>query len=82
MIVTASQEVLDTKVKPFRFTGLGFVSDFAKIFSECDIHISESVPCHLNALDFACYRAVQRKTIPMSVETDFIRRVVSFMFLF
>ena len=71
--VTTSQEILDTKVKPFRFTGLGFVSDFPKIFSECDIHISECVPMNLNAFDFAFYRAVQRKTIPMSIETDFIR---------
>ena len=72
MSVTASQEVLDTKVEPFRFTGLRFVADFAKIFSEGDIHITECVSVNLNTLDFTFYRAVQREAIPTPVETDTI----------
>ena len=47
-MVTASQEVLDTHIEPFRFTSLGFGLDFAKIFSERDIHITDCVTCDLN----------------------------------
>ena len=56
--VTASQEVFDSKVKPFSLTCLGFVDDFRVIFSECDIHVSECVPCNNNLFDFAFHFTV------------------------
>ena len=71
--VTGSQEVFDSKVEPFSFTRLGFGNDFAIVFSERDIHVSECVSCNLNLLDFSLDFTAQGETIPTSVETNTIR---------
>ena len=82
MTVTANQEVFDTKIEPFSFTRLGFKLDFAIVFSERDIYVFRRVSINLDAFDSTLYFPMQRKAIPASIQTDFIRRVISLLLLF